>query len=290
MAARNGLVLAGNNEDFIDPNTSVWFLPPEPGKHGRVYFGFGVGLPQGGMNDQGLCMDGNGLPMISMNAYPSRERVYYEALLELLLECQNVSDVIDWFNSHYLGSTWSCQLHFADANGDAIVVSVADREFTFTNKSYSHYLVSTNFNLANYNNGWWPCGRYNTATQMLAQITSEEDLTVDACRDVLDAVHQDGTYATKYSNIFDPINLKIHLYYDRNFNERVSLNLDSELATVQPGGTGVLEENQLYFKEINLAFLFVEDPIITGYPIYILIFFIAVLSLGVLLSKLKKNA
>jgi hypothetical protein len=54
MASKGGKTLVGNNEDFIDPESYVWFLPSENGKYGRVYFGFGIGLPQGGMNDQGL--------------------------------------------------------------------------------------------------------------------------------------------------------------------------------------------------------------------------------------------
>ena len=263
----------------------MWLYPPQDmltlsgriNTYGVVSFGFdhnddpADGYTQGGMNDQGLCLDGNGLPSVPMNSYPGRERLFNSALLQILLECRNVSEVISWFQTYYLGSTWNCQLHFADANGDAVVVSVADREFVFTNKSATHYLVSTNFNLANHNNGYYPCSRYNTATSMLGQITSEEDLTVDVCRDVLDAVHQDGTYATKYSNVFDPINLKIHLFYDRNFNQRVSLNLGSELANVHEGGTDVLEVNQLYFKEVSIASLFTEDPIVSGYPLIILI-------------------
>ena len=51
------VTLVGNSEDFYDSNTRVWFLPPEGGKHGRVYFGFRNGLAQGGMNDAGLFFD-----------------------------------------------------------------------------------------------------------------------------------------------------------------------------------------------------------------------------------------
>ena len=34
------IALGGNNEDYQNPFTKVWFLPPEEGKYGRVYFGF----------------------------------------------------------------------------------------------------------------------------------------------------------------------------------------------------------------------------------------------------------
>jgi len=238
------------------------------------------------MNDQGLCLDGNGLPSVPMNAHTGREQLYINTLMQILIECRNVSEVINWFQTHYLGFIWNSQIHIADAAGDAVVVSVADREFFFTNKSSTHYLVSTNFNLADHNNGYYPCVRYNTATTMLGQITSEEDLIVDACRDILDAVHMD---ATKYSNIFDPVNQKIYLYYEHNFNQRVSLDLSSELLSVQRGGTDVLEENQLYFKEISISSLFAEDPIVPGYPLFIFILNIVIVSAIFALSKHKQS-
>ena len=51
-------VLVGNNEDYINPITKIWFEPAEDKKYGRVYFGFDNFWPQGGMNDQGLFFDG----------------------------------------------------------------------------------------------------------------------------------------------------------------------------------------------------------------------------------------
>src|SRR5512133_3528435 len=54
---RNGATLVGNNEDYSDPETRVWFLPPKANMHGRVYFGFANGFAQGGVNDAGLFFD-----------------------------------------------------------------------------------------------------------------------------------------------------------------------------------------------------------------------------------------
>jgi hypothetical protein len=51
------LMLGGNNEDYFNPLTKVWFIPGEAGSSGRVYFGFDDFFPQGGMNDQGLFFD-----------------------------------------------------------------------------------------------------------------------------------------------------------------------------------------------------------------------------------------
>lgn len=37
---QDGLAIAGNNADFWNPDTRVWFVPAEGGRHGRIYFGF----------------------------------------------------------------------------------------------------------------------------------------------------------------------------------------------------------------------------------------------------------
>jgi hypothetical protein len=47
--------LAGNNEDWKSPFGTIWLLPAENGKFGRVYFGWrsnDVTIPQCGMNEQ----------------------------------------------------------------------------------------------------------------------------------------------------------------------------------------------------------------------------------------------
>ena len=50
-------VLAGNNEDYWDSDTWVWYVPADKTKHGCVFLGYGNRSPQGGMNDQGLFFD-----------------------------------------------------------------------------------------------------------------------------------------------------------------------------------------------------------------------------------------
>ncbi|MFX0004232.1 MAG: hypothetical protein ACFE9C_08935 [Candidatus Hodarchaeota archaeon] len=283
-----------NNEDNPLPGAYMWLSPSQEittpngriNTYGGVGFGFnynnepGDGYVQGGMNDQGLCLDANGLPEIPMNPHPEREPIYMSGFAQILMECRNVSDVIDWYLSHYLGSSSGCQIHAADASGDAVVVSVGpEGEFNFTRKVNSHYLVSTNFNLVNYAHGYYPCIRYTTACNMLDDITSEENLTVNACRDILDAVHQENEDATtKYSNIFDPVNLNCYLFYNHDFNQNFTFNLLEELASVHRGGENVKEENGLYFKEIRISSLFIDDFTIPSYPLIILFTILAFLS------------
>ncbi|MFX1474379.1 MAG: hypothetical protein ACFFCO_02730 [Promethearchaeota archaeon] len=275
-AAIGDRVFFGNNEDYFLDGTYLWLVPsqeittPEGTSEifGAAFFGFDSndnsvdGYPQGGINIHGLCVDGNGLPTVPMNPHPERDYYYGYLLSTVLWECRTVEEVITWFQTHYLGDSWSCQLPFADATGDAVVVSVGtDGEFAFTRIGTSNYLVSTNFNLANYANGHYPCWRYETATYMLDDITQEEDLTMEACRDVLEAVHVEGFSATKYSNVFNLVTRTIYLWEPerRGFDEMVMLNLYEELAQVVPGAPGVTTRPELYYilvKTIRITDLF----------------------------------
>lgn len=137
----------------------------------------------------------------------------------------------NWFpKSGYI----SYQLNFADASGDAVVISVDENgELAFTRKRKDkNYLISTNFNKANPENAMeYPCSRYNKAEEMLERIESENDLTVDYIKSILDSVHVKGLFnTTLYSNIFDLKNGVIYLYHWHQFDEVVMLNVDEELA------------------------------------------------------------
>ncbi len=77
---------------------------------------------------------------------------------------------------------------------------------------------------------------------MLGEITNEDDLNVSVCADVLYETHQEGTYATKYSNIFDPVNLDICFNYGDNFCNCDKYNLLEKLTEAD-----ALEENSRFF-------------------------------------------
>ena len=57
LVAGDGGVLFGNNEDFWNPATGMWFVPAEGESLGAVFFGFDNLSPQGGMNEAGLTVN-----------------------------------------------------------------------------------------------------------------------------------------------------------------------------------------------------------------------------------------
>jgi len=224
-------------------NAYLWYMPNQTiygsfgtpfEMYGSVFLGFDNNdypdvdtWEQGGMNEHGLCFDANGLPDRDLHMgglFP----ITPHALAQVLWECKNVTEVIAWYQNHRW-FTMGGQIHYADSTGDAVVVSAdATGYWSFARKNTT-YLVSTNFNLADFD-GHYPCNRYDTATQMLSEITTENDLTVSACANILYEVHQDGEYATKYSNIFDTVNLDIYFNYGTEYSEQQKINLLDRLA------------------------------------------------------------
>ncbi len=252
-------VLFGNNEDNNHNNAYRWYIPAQNVStqyfgvkeiYGAVFFGFDNNndtnvdqLELGGMNEYGLCFDGNGLPDISlnldvMNSYPYTPN----AMAQVLWDCKTVEDVITWYQNIKWSGSFGAQHHYADSTGDAVVVGVDSTGHWVFTRIDDSYLVSTNFSLNDTSLGHYPCWRYDKAIEMFGEITLEEDLTVASCADVLYEVHQEGTYATKYSNICDPVNLEFYFNSGENFSTSEKFNLTDKLSE-----TGSFEEKDSFF-------------------------------------------
>jgi hypothetical protein len=162
-ASHGDTVLFGNNEDWINPKTYYWVVPPKSGHYGVVYFGFDNFWPQGGINEKGLAYDVNALPKSPLTPHPELPKIDYP-FYENLKKYATVEEVLNAVKSYSWEKAWRAQLHVADSTGDAVVISAGpDGDIVFTRKKKGNgYLVSTNFNRANQKNGRYPCWRYDT--------------------------------------------------------------------------------------------------------------------------------
>ena len=232
-------VLFGNNEDFINPNTFYWVTPSGPGKYGVLYLGFDNLYPQGGVNEKGLAFDWNGLSPMPLNIHSELPKLTGELATSIMENCATVEAAIAYVRGHSAENTNlnTAQIQLADATSDAVVISTGrDGELAFTRKAKGDgFLISTNFNLAYPQNGYYPCSRYDTATNMLKKLGGSERLTVEYARDVLDATHQGFGYPTLYSNVIDLRNGIMYLYYWHHFGEVVVIHVADAIAkTVTP--------------------------------------------------------
>jgi len=243
-------VFYGNNEDFYKSKTYLWTNASTEENYGCLYLGFEDYSHQGGINEKGLCFDANALPKSKIKLHLELESPpYYEAPYDefimwlpvlILRKAATVKEAVE-IAKKYQRKNWypkdgkvKYQLNFADATGDAVIISVDKYgELAFTKKGKGeNYLLSTNFNRANPKNALeYPCKRYNKAEEMLGVIKNENDLTADSFKAILKSVHQKGIFnRTLYSNIFDLKNGIVYLYHWHQFEEVVVLHVGQELA------------------------------------------------------------
>jgi hypothetical protein len=247
-------VFFGGNDDYIEPDSYYWVDPGREGEYGAIWVGTPDNVQQG-VNEVGLAYDANGLPRVAVNPHTEREAVhgvYTDYPIQILRENATVADVVRWIQTHEWHAYMHDQMHFADASGDAVIVSAgADGELALTRKpSGDGFLVSTNFNVANpSNNRGYPCWRYETAQRELSQLeTQRGELTVEDVVGVLEATHVEAaTSWTVASLLADLPNGKVYLYSFYQFDHPVVLDVAEQLAN--PPAPGPL--SQLFPSEIQ---------------------------------------
>jgi len=217
-------MLGGNNEDYMDPLTKVWFVPAEQGTFGRVYFGYENYFSQGGMNDQGLFFDSQSVdmplpvPIEGKQPFTGTNFVDY-----VMAHCATVACVAEMFETYYAQETWAWQHLFGDATGESAII-----EPQTILRQRGGYQVATNFYQSITPPAERTCWRYSTATSLLG---SPVPLSVERMRDVMDAVHQGVEESpTLYTNVYDLVNRKVYLNYFFDYEHVVVLDLAEELA------------------------------------------------------------
>jgi hypothetical protein len=235
-------VFFGGNDDYINPDSYYWVDTGDVQGYGAIWIGTPDNVQQG-VNEKGLAYDANGLPRVDVNPHLERKPVsggYSSYPIHIMHECATVEEVIAWVNTHQWHSYMHDQMQFADATGDAVVISAgADGEVVFTRKPKGDsYLVSTNFNVANRANGFYPCQRYETATKRLSELVSQErELTAKDAANVLDAVHIEGGSSWTIESIVADLPARtVYVYYFHQFDKPVVLNVAQEIASARAGG------------------------------------------------------
>jgi hypothetical protein len=220
-------MLAGNNEDSVEPLAKAWFVPATEETFGLVLFGYANYRAQGGMNDQGLFFDlltvSNELPIPTegKQLWPGTNYLIYDAIAT----CATVACVVDLFERYYDADTWSMQAFFGDATGESVII-----EPQAILRQRGGFQVATNFLQSRIPPEQDPataCPRYGTATEML---TGSPALSVEYVRDVMAAVHQDGPRSlTIYTNVYDLANRLVYLYYFSDYEHVAVIDLEEEL-------------------------------------------------------------
>jgi predicted dienelactone hydrolase len=231
----------GGNDDYTNRDSTYWVDPGGTTHYGAIYFGKPDNVQQG-FNEKGLAYDASGLPKVPLTSHPGRKPVYggYTSYpIQILRECATVAEVIAWVQEHRWHTAMHDQLHFADATGDAVVISAGpDGKVAFTRKpDGDSFLVSTNFNVANPSNGEHPCWRYSRAQEMLSRIESQDELTVDRVAAIMDAVHLESRSGwTIYSVVGDLPQRLVYIHFMFQYDAPIVLDVEAEIARAPAPG------------------------------------------------------
>ena len=213
----------GNNEDYMNPLTKMWFIPGENGDYGRVYFGFEDLHAQGGMNEQGLFFDGLGIDDMCLADTEGKEEYLGNFLDRILCDCATVDCALELFEQFYTSEYWFWQFMLGDATGVSAIV-----EADAVHRQEGGYQVATNFlqSQVPHEQALQSDTRYRQATELFA---AADEASVDLMREALDAVHAAHASKTLYSNVYDLSEQRIYLYFFHDFDNAVIIDLAGEL-------------------------------------------------------------
>ncbi|MHC4942514.1 MAG: hypothetical protein ACYTG7_05780 [Planctomycetota bacterium] len=244
-AYKGGPVLVGNNEDFFNTNTKMWYVAPAEGRYGGVYFGFEDLYPQGGMNEKGLFVDG--FATESYKVTKSHDKPFFQGnmVVEAMATCATVEEVVDFFGNYNLTFFDTFMLMFADRTGDSVIIE--GDEFV---RKKGDFQITTNFYQSKTLPLFITCDRYKIARKMLME---SEEYDLDLCRRILAATHNETSAPTQYSNVYDLTNGKVYLYHFHNYAEEVVIDLKEELAK----GERTIDLPSLFSR--NFAFEYFEE-------------------------------
>ncbi|MBI1913242.1 MAG: hypothetical protein HYS12_00555 [Planctomycetes bacterium] len=241
------VAMAGDNEDWADPNTQMWFVPPTKDHYGIVYFGFGkgeypkggiarrklqipggditrinpqdlYGLPQAGMNDKGLFFGGAATEPVKAPRRPGKKR--YDGQLEdrILRNCATVEEALKLIEPYEFNLVQGHWL-FADKTGDSFIIEAGDVILRKKGK----YQVITNFLQSRVEPNRRTCPRYKLVTETLSD---EKALSADLVRSLLKAT---AMKSTQYSTVFNLSRGEVSIYRRGDFHRVAKVNLKAEL-------------------------------------------------------------
>jgi hypothetical protein len=293
--SQRGNVFFSGNDDFDSRDKAYWVDPGDETSYGAIYFGAPDNIQQG-FNEKGLAYDANGLPSSRVTAHdgvlpgPKGYALYPIAILK---ECATVTEVIEWVAEHRWHSAMLDQLHFADASGDAVVISAGDDgRVAYTRKADGDsYLVSTNFNVANPQNGNHPSWRYDLAASRASQLIRAGDVTSDTVASIMEAVHVESKRNfTVYTVVADLVSGTVAVYFLFQYDAPIVLSIEAELAKgpVQTSLRAMFPESTILRGDLALERLFVAARVRATIGIIWAVTVLVCLVLSVLLPVVRR--
>jgi len=227
LATGDDGVLFGNNEDFTNPATKMWFIPGENEGYGVVYFGFDEIMAQGGMNEAGLAFDGFATQPKPVTGSGDKESYDGNLVHKVMTKCATVDEVLEVFAQYNLEYMKTFMFMFADAKGNSVIIE-GDKVI----RKNGPFQVVTNFYQSDDPTGQTAygegkvCARFEIANDLLKGV---QRVNISDARKVLNATHMEGKSQTLYSMVYDLDDRLVYLYNFHDFENEVVIDLREEL-------------------------------------------------------------
>ncbi len=220
-----GKTFVGNNEDYWNSNTRIWFEKGKTTEYGSMYVGYDDLYPQGGMNEKGLVFDGFAIdPYIPR--HKSKKPIFEASMGKTIMQtCQNVDEVSNFLNKYDLSSLSQGMVLYVDKSGNYLIVE-ADTIIKGNDDKYllSNFCPSRTPDLDAVNIPFYQRGR--------KVLEANADTSLVYFESLSDTLHQrwpDNIAGTLYTTIYDLNEGTVNLYFYHDYSVSVKFNLEDEL-------------------------------------------------------------
>jgi hypothetical protein len=230
VVARNGIVLAGANEDHsaTEKYAGHWvrFFPAEEsGALGYVSFGYDFSplVDQAALNEAGLFYDYNALPGRA-GANQGAEPADILKLPEMLKTCRTVDEALEFMALYDFAGMAKAQMVIGDATGASAIV---ERHTVTRRDPGTDYQIGTNFRTSTTPRNRITCWRYKLCNTGLSK---SKPVSVESVRRLLENSMPKGRRSVSwYTSIYDLKAAEIHLFRKGDSSKAVVIDLKREL-------------------------------------------------------------
>lgn len=223
-------IFAATNKDWKNQEFRTRVYCSEPGKYGRIYFGYQI--PEGfqnvgGINEEGLWYDGASLHhRKDIKNYLNKPAIKGELCEKALEECKNISEVTEMYNK-YFTPHWDGHIMWGDKEGNCIIIEFGKKDVVYIHPS-EDFLLMTNFYISDeVKRAGGGRKRFKIAEEALEEC---ELINIESISAILKSVHKKrGRIKTVYSNIYDISEGVVYCFYSGDFSKYIKLDIDQEL-------------------------------------------------------------
>ncbi len=244
FTAGNGdSVLVGNHEDWMYAYTThMTVTAPGESGYGRVCF-YISSYVQGGMNEFGLCYDSASCPSSETPYFEGAPQLGMDFGEQVLAKCKTVEEAVKMLKQNNIPKNFSEHMLFTDSTGASCVIEWVEGELRIIEKEKDYQLV-TNFWLSNPELGWYPCSRFDTATEKLSTLGP----SIKNFASILEATSQDwGEGGTLYSTIYDLKKKEVYIFSMGNMTDLCKISLTDRLISMQKDEKLTIPTKDLHF-------------------------------------------